>query len=246
MPTRSRTRSIRASVTTGYWGAAASNSDAGARRRAARRARGRSPRLPVRGARPAARSARGSGTDAVDDDADGTQLKAEQALDRRSDRDPHLRNEARQRLGGTRDDHDARLHGTIPQSDPDRSSGEGASPRRAASPDPQDARHLERRPPDHVADDRVADGEPGRGHAGAPAAGGGADDPPGFAAAPASDSAAPATGGRNVSPISSGRRARAAAAPTAIACFTIRRFARPWVMITVPRTPSSGDPPRTS
>ena len=46
--------------------------------------------------------------------------------------------------------------------------------------------------------------------------------------------------------MSSGTRVRAIVAATSQAYVTIRRRARPWVMMTVPRTPSKGEPPTTS
>ena len=46
--------------------------------------------------------------------------------------------------------------------------------------------------------------------------------------------------------MSAGTPVRAVVAATSTAKAIIRRFARPWVMMTVPRTPSSGDPPTFS
>ena len=48
------------------------------------------------------------------------------------------------------------------------------------------------------------------------------------------------------SAMSAGTPVRAVVAATSQAKVTIRRLARPWVMITVPRTPSSGEPPTFS
>ena len=46
--------------------------------------------------------------------------------------------------------------------------------------------------------------------------------------------------------MSAGTPVRAVSAATSQAKPTIRRFARPWVMITAPFTPSSGEPPARS
>ncbi len=48
------------------------------------------------------------------------------------------------------------------------------------------------------------------------------------------------------SAITAGMSAAAASEPTRIAFSTIRAFARPWVTMLTPRTPSSGDPPNCS
>jgi len=59
-------------------------------------------------------------------------------------------------------------------------------------------------------------------------------------------SPAAAAGAAKVWAISSGRPAARRRRPDPQRVLTMRRFARPWVMTTVPRTPSSGEPPRTS
>ena len=48
------------------------------------------------------------------------------------------------------------------------------------------------------------------------------------------------------SAMSAGTPVRAVRAATSMPYAIIRRRARPWVMITVPRTPSRGDPPTFS
>ena len=108
-----------------------------------------------------------------------------------------------------------------------------------------DAGHLECCEADHLGDDGLADGQ-ARGHD-APfdrtaarrrgAGPGGVADSGSRRAEPAAD---------NDSAMRSGTWARAVRAATSTANMIIRRLARPWVMITVPRTPSSGDPPTRS
>ena len=93
----------------------------------------------------------------------------------------------------------------------------------SAAPDPQDPRDLERGHGDefgdHAATDRQLVVRPVGGHGRCSA---------------------------SASAMRAGTRVRAVVAATSQANPTMRRFARPWVMMTVPFTPSSMDPPTFS
>src|SRR4051794_32327055 len=168
--------------------------------------------------------------DAIDDDRDALELEAEQALDRRRDGGPDLCGEWTERLPGSRDHGDANENAAVAEADVDGRGEEQPAPQRTGATDALDPWHLERRETDHLGDDAATDGESRSAHDAASAGTGSGDDD-----LPPSDSA-----------MSSGTRARAVRAPTSTAYAIIRRFARPWVMITVPLTPSSGEPPTRS
>ena len=114
-------------------------------------------------------------------------------------------------------------------------AAEDVAPAGSAATDPQHARHLEGGQAHGLADDAGTDGQ-GRRHGIASAMTAGA------ALTPGSSSASPP----RASPIRSETRSRAVVAPDPDRVLDHPPRARPWVMITAPRTPSSGDPPTTS
>ena len=176
-------------------------SSASVSRRAARRDRTRS--LPARPARPTERSA----PTAVDPDRHLDELQAEQQLDGRGHGGRDVGCQRAQRLAGTSDDDHARVDDAVPDPDGDRLAGEEMAPGRACPADAQDARNLERGHADQVADHRPAHGKLGLAHGVSSGVG------TGVSCDGASSSASPPAG-RKASPISSGSRARAAAAPS--------------------------------
>src|SRR5215203_448715 len=206
----------------------ASNTDASASRRPARRLLTCSSLLVPRRARDP------SGSDAIDQDGDATELHAQQALHRGADRRPDLGREGDEPLAGAGDEPDGDVDPSVPHPDADRVAGERVTPRGAAAPDAEDPRHLEGGEPHRVADDAGTDGQGG--HQVASVA----------TASSAVLAASWRTPAAIASPIRSATRSRAVVAPTRTACSIMRRFARPWVMITAPRTPRSGDPPTAS
>src|SRR6478735_8072638 len=201
MAVRRSARSIRASPVTGYWGARrvisasiesryrvtaptssrASSAAAGSFSDSARcRSRTASAvccpksasktaesarRRPVR--RPRTRSA----PDTVDQHGHGTQVEPEQALHGRRDRRPDLGGERPDGLAGAGDDPDPDGDALLLDPDADRAATEQATPRRAAAADPRDARHLQCRQSDELADDRWPDRELVAAHEAIPSAG---------------------------------------------------------------------------
>src|SRR3990172_5144548 len=177
-------------------------------------------------ARRAARRLRSrSAADAIDDDGNRPELEAEQPLDRTGDCDPGFATDLGQVCPGTSDDPDTDVDLIVVGPDGDRGPAEEGSPLRPTSGDPENAGDLQRGQARHRDDDPATDGQDGPAHAGASAG----------AASSASAAA-----------MSAGTPVRAVRAATSHANQIIRRFARPCVMITDPRTPRSGPPPTFS
>ncbi len=163
------------------------------------------------------------------------ELEAEQPLDRGADGRADLARSSGDERAGPAGRRARRRTWTaaVAHPDADRRAAEPGPPARPAAADPEDARAPRARPGatisrDHAADRRsaVAASRPARPPVGAPA---GRRRPP---SARRGRLARP-----SASAMRSGIRARAAAAPTPTAYPIIRRFARPWVMSTVPLTP---------
>src|SRR6188508_2712915 len=133
------------------------------------------------------------------------------------------------------DDRDVDVDAIPGRVDADGGAAEERPQRSAAAAHLQDAGDLERGQPDHLAHDVAADGQLRAAHETCSRLGSRAD-----------SVAVPEAWSANASAMSSGTRFRAIFAATSIPKVTIRRRARPWVMITVPRTPRSGDPPARS
>src|SRR5690349_4638909 len=209
---RSSERSIRASWTTGYWGAvisirasmstrcsttaatirrasspapgsastsararsstavgvrcpkSASNTDASATRRPARRDRTRSVEAPEpaseEGAAVVLRGMRRRlGPDAVDEDRDLADVEPEQPLDGAADGIADVAPGVGQVRAGAGDDPELDLDAVRPDADHDRRASEGGAPGRAAAGDPEHVRHLQRREAGDLDDDPAADGQ---------------------------------------------------------------------------------------
>src|SRR3990170_3235906 len=167
-------------------------------------------------ARRAARRLRSrSAADAIDDDGDRPELEAQQPLDGTRNSDPGIATDVGQICPGTSHDPDSDINLIVVGSDRDRGPAEERPPLGSASGNPEDAGDLQRGQACHRDDDPATDGQDGPAHAGASAG----------AASSASAAA-----------MSAGTPVRAVRAPTSHAYSIIRRFARPCVMITDPRT----------
>src|SRR5262245_48275466 len=295
---RSRERSIRASWTTGYWGATASirasiatrfSTTAETIRRASSLAAGsastsarlrsriavgvRCPksasntadsatRLPARSERTRSDA---SATDAVDQHRDLADPQAEQPLDGETDGFAHPLNRLDEVGAGAGDDPQLHDHGVLPDADHDRRSRQEGPPRRTASRDLEHVRDLQRGEAHDLDDDAPPDRQLRRCVEGQRLVGlvvhGGRRPAPGPASTPAgawtsavagSDRAGEgawairSASARSASAMSSGTPVRAVLAATSQPNPIIRRRARPWVMMTAPLTPRSGDPPARS
>src|SRR4051794_16810803 len=174
--------------------------------------------------------------DAIDRHRDRFETHPEQPLDGGRDRRPDLARQLGELLARARDDPDLDADATGENLRDDRWSREERTPSGPAAGDPGDTGDLVRGKADHLVDDAPADGQLGAAH----------EPVSGATDAAAATSGGPLRTGRNASPMSSGTRVRAIVAATATPNPIIRRRARPWVMITVPRTPRSGDPPTRS
>ena len=184
-------------------------------------------RRPVR--RPRCRSA----SDAIDDDRDGAEIEPEQPLDGGGDRGPDLGRQRPERVARPGDDPQADEDAVVDDADAHGRSGQPAPPGRAAVTDAGDARDLEGRGPTSSAMTPVPTVSSGP-----------LMSPP--PRSPAGTPASRALSAASASAMSSGTCAAAVRAATSQANPIIRRLARPWVMMTVPFTPSNGEPPCVS
>ena len=124
----------------------ASNTAASATRRPARRLRIRSERSAL-------------AADAIDQDGDGSDGLAEQALDRQPDGVADLAAHRREVGAGTGDDAQLELDAVLPDANHDRRPGQRGAPRRTPPRDLEDVRDLEGREPRDLDDDAPADGQ---------------------------------------------------------------------------------------
>ena len=133
----------------------------------------------------------------------------------------------RQLLARASDHPEAHEDTLVADPDPHRRAGEQTAHWRAATADADDPGDFEGGQPDELGDHLAPDGQLRPCHEAASEARCTGDD--------ANDSA-----------MRPGTFVRAVVAATSQANATIRRRARPWVMMTVPRTPRSGEPPTFS
>ena len=186
----------------------------------------------------ACRAAAASAPDAIDQDGDGAELQAEQALHGAATAARTWRGQRDERAGRAgRRAQTSTCDAVVADADRDRRAAEDVAPGRPAAADAQHARDLERGQPDRLADHARADRQVAASRARLRST---------ARRRPRTGAASSRRRRASASAIRSGTRVRAVVAPTRTACSIIRRRARPWVMITAPRTPRSGDPPTPS